>query len=231
MSYADQKMSSGRITAIVIVAVLHALLGYAFVTGLAYNVVKQVAQDLKTFDVVEEPPPPEEEPPPPPPDTPPQVQPPPVVSPPPIVRTQTPPPQIQTQRVAPPPQVTYTSPPTPPAPVVAPPPPPPPPPPAPPKVVQVARPSGDLRGLIRGDDYPSSAQSRGDEGTVRVRLTVGTNGRVTNCAVASSSGSRTLDDTTCRLLRSRARFTPARDNNGNPIQDTVTSPPITWRLE
>lgn len=38
MSYADQKMSSGRITAIAIVALLHALLGYAFITGLAYNV-------------------------------------------------------------------------------------------------------------------------------------------------------------------------------------------------
>ena len=87
MAYADQKMSSGRITAIIIVALLHALLGYAFITGLAYNVVKQVAEDLKTFDVEEEPPPPEEEPPPPPPDQP--MEPPPVVSPPPIVRTNT----------------------------------------------------------------------------------------------------------------------------------------------
>ncbi|HWH18691.1 MAG TPA: energy transducer TonB, partial [Allosphingosinicella sp.] len=69
MAYADQKMSQGRITAIIIVALLHALLGYAFVTGLAYNVVKKVAEDLKTFDVEEEPPPPEEEPPPPPPET------------------------------------------------------------------------------------------------------------------------------------------------------------------
>ncbi len=58
MAYADQKMSSGRIAAIVIVALLHALLGYAFITGLAFNVVKKVAEDLKTFDVQEEPPPP-----------------------------------------------------------------------------------------------------------------------------------------------------------------------------
>jgi hypothetical protein len=69
MAYADNKMSTGRIAAIVIVAILHALLGYAFVTGLAYNVVKKVAADLKTFNV-EEPPPPEEKPPPPPPDQP-----------------------------------------------------------------------------------------------------------------------------------------------------------------
>src|SRR4028119_1764896 len=67
MAYADQRMSAGRIWAIVIVALLHALIGYAFVTGLATKAIKQIKEDLKTFDV-EEPPPPEEEPPPPPPD-------------------------------------------------------------------------------------------------------------------------------------------------------------------
>ena len=64
MSYVDQGMSTGRIWSIIIVAILHILLGYAFVTGLAYSFVKGVQEDLKTFDV-EEPPPPEEEPPPP----------------------------------------------------------------------------------------------------------------------------------------------------------------------
>ena len=53
MAYADKEMSSSRITAIVIVALLHALLGYALVTGLAYNVVKKMAKDLKTFNVEE----------------------------------------------------------------------------------------------------------------------------------------------------------------------------------
>src|SRR3954465_9955729 len=85
MAYADKpKMSNSRIAAIVIVAIIHALLGYAFITGLAYNVVKKVAQDLKTFDVAEEAPPPEELPPPPPPQQ--KVEPPPMVAPPPIVQ-------------------------------------------------------------------------------------------------------------------------------------------------
>ena len=66
MSYATHKQLSGnRTVAIVIVALIHALLGYAIVTGLAYNVIKKAAEDLKTFDVEEEPPPPEEVPPPP----------------------------------------------------------------------------------------------------------------------------------------------------------------------
>src|SRR3954451_6306067 len=102
MAYADNKMSQGRITAIVIVAIIHALLGYAFVTGLAYNVIKKAAEDLKTFNV-EEPPPPPDEPPPPPPKTP--DTPPPIVAPPPIVRTNITPPQITTVSVAPPPVI------------------------------------------------------------------------------------------------------------------------------
>ena len=40
MSYVDQAISRGRVYAIVIVAILHALLAYAFVTGLAYRFVK-----------------------------------------------------------------------------------------------------------------------------------------------------------------------------------------------
>ena len=66
MSYANRKqMGSNRTVAIIIVALIHVVLGYALVTGLAYNVLKKAADDLKTFDVEDEPPPPPEEPPPP----------------------------------------------------------------------------------------------------------------------------------------------------------------------
>ncbi|TVV70264.1 energy transducer TonB [Sphingomonas solaris] len=74
MSYADQPtMSPRKAVAIGLVVLLHALLGYAFITGLAYNVVKKIASDTKVFDVAEEPPPPEEVPPPPPPPRPSQA--------------------------------------------------------------------------------------------------------------------------------------------------------------
>jgi len=220
-------MSSSRIAAIVLVALLHALLGYAFVTGLAFNVVKKVAQDLKTFNV-EEPPPPEEEPPPPPPEQP-QVEtpPPPIVTPPPIVRTNVPPPPIATVSTAPPTTViTTVATPAPPAPPAPPPPPPPP----PPKKVEAARAKADLRSLVSDADYPASAVRSEEEGTTGFRLEVGPNGRVTNCTVTSSSGSSALDSATCRIMKSRARFTPAIDSNGNPTSDSVSSR-ITWRLQ
>ena len=59
MSYVDQGMTKGRFYAIVAVGVLHALIGFAFVTGLAGNFVKKMQEDLKVVDVAEEPPPPE----------------------------------------------------------------------------------------------------------------------------------------------------------------------------
>ncbi|WP_106638831.1 energy transducer TonB [Allosphingosinicella vermicomposti] len=222
MAYADQKMSSNRVMAIAVVALLHALLGYAFVSGLALKVAKQAVQDLKTFDVIEEPPPPEEEPPPPP-ETPVPVQPPPVVSPPPLVRTPSPPPPVQTVNVAPPAVViTPKAAPAPPAPVA------PPPPPAPRKV-ETAKARGNPGTWISDADYPSSALRAEEQGTTGFRLEIGANGRVTNCTVTSGSGSSALDSATCRLLRSRARFTPAKDSAGNPTTDTYSSR-IVWRL-
>jgi len=208
-------------TAIFIVALLHALLGYALITGLAYNVVKKVAADLKTFNVEEEPPPPEEKPPPPPPDQP--QTPPPVVTPPPIVRTNTPPPPVFSVPTAPPFVPTPTATPAPPAPPAPPPPPP------PPKKVTPARAKANLASLFSDEDYPASAVRSGESGATGFRLEVGSNGRVTNCTVTSSSGSSALDSTTCRLLRSRARFTPATDSSGSATSDSVSGR-IVWRL-
>src|SRR5215470_8416609 len=75
MSYAQRKEISGnRTMAIILVAVIQLGLGYAIVTGLAYNVIKKTVQDLKTFNV-------EEQPPPPPPKDMPDVPPPPVTPP------------------------------------------------------------------------------------------------------------------------------------------------------
>jgi len=221
MSYANRKeIGSNRTAAIVIVALIHVLLGYVLVSGLAYNVVKKAAEDLKTFDVEDEPPPPPEEPPPPPEES--QLPPPPQVSaPPPLVRTIVQPPQIQTTPVIQPaPVITPRADPVPPAPPAPPP---------PPRKVQTARAKGSLPGLFSTDDYPSSAIRDEEQGTVSVRLTIGTDGRVSDCNVTSSSGSRALDSTTCSILKRRARYTPAKDETGRNVTDTDTAR-IRWQL-
>ena len=66
MAYADQQMSSNRIIALIIVAIIHVVIGYTLVTGLAFEAAKKVVERVTTVDVDEPPPPePEEEPPPP----------------------------------------------------------------------------------------------------------------------------------------------------------------------
>lgn len=215
MSYANRKqMSSNRTAAIIIVALIHIALGYALVTGLAYNVIKKAAEDLKTFDVEDEPPPPPEEPPPPPEEnTPPPPQ---VVAPPPIVRTNTVAPPIISTPVAPPPVITPRAPPAPPAPPA-------------PRVSQAAKAKANLTSLFSTDDYPQSAIRNEEQGTTAVRLSIGTDGRVSDCSVTASSGSSALDTATCNILKRRARFTPAKDMSGNPISDTF-SQRIRWEL-
>jgi protein TonB len=108
-------------------------------------------------------------------------------------------------------------------------PPPPPPPPPPPQKLQPARAKANLSSYVSDADYPTSAIRAEEQGTTRFRLTVGPDGRVTGCTVTGSSGSSALDSATCRLMKSRARFTPARDSSGNPTSDTVSNA-IRWIL-
>jgi TonB family protein len=66
-------------------------------------------------------------------------------------------------------------------------------------------------------DYPSSAMRAREEGEVGFLVTIGTDGNVSECRVASSSGFANLDDGTCPLIRRRAKFEPARDAAGAPV--------------
>ncbi|MEA3002597.1 MAG: periplasmic protein TonB [Sphingomonadales bacterium] len=103
-----------------------------------------------------------------------------------------------------------------------------PPPPAPPKF-EPARARANLGSYVSNADYPDAAIRGEEQGITRFRLSVGADGRVTDCIVTGSSGSSSLDAATCRLMRSRARFAPARDGSGNPTSDNVASA-IRWVL-
>ena len=227
MAYTDQKMSGGKITAIIIVALIHLAVGYAFVTGLAYQYVKKVNEKLTTFEVETPPPPPPDiPPPPPPPDQPQQVTPPPVVSPPPIVQNPNPPPVVvQSVQTPPPsaPMVPIAAPPAPvpPAPVAAPP--------SPPRVSQAAVARGNPGQYFGADAYPAEAIRAEAQGRVVARLSISADGRVSDCSVTTSSGNSSLDTTTCRIARSRVRYSPAKDENGNAIASTATLP-VRWIL-
>lgn len=215
MAYADQQMSGNKITALIVVAVLHVVVGYALVTGLAYEAYKKVKEVTSAVNIEDEKPP--ETPPPPPPkqDTPP----PPIVAPPPPISFNQPAPQIQTVSEAPPPA---------PAPVFTTAAPPPPPPPPPPKFQpKSAAPKGNPANWATSNDYPSRALREEREGSTGFRVSVGTDGKVTDCSVTRSSGSPDLDQATCDNIRRRARFTPATDGEGNPTTGAYAST-IRW---
>ncbi|CAM3970180.1 Protein TonB [Novosphingobium lubricantis] len=215
MAYADQQMSGNKITALIIVALLHVVVGYALVTGLAYEAIKKVKEVTSAVNIEEEKPP-EEPPPPPPPKE--NTPPPPIVAPPPPISFNAPAPQVQTVNQAPPI-------PAPPAPVALPAPPAAPPPPR--FTPKAAAPKGNPGNWATSNDYPSRALREEREGTTGFRVTVGTDGKVTDCQITRSSGSADLDDATCANIRRRARFTPATDGDGNPTTGSYSNS-IRW---
>ncbi len=221
MAYADQEMSGNRVVAIIIVALVHVALGYALITGLAYDVVNKVVERVTTVDI-EEPPPPEEELPPPPEEIPETAPPPPVAPPPPINIAPAPPP-IRTQPTIPPPAPPVLRVP-PPAPVGPPPPPP------PPRVQpKGATPRGNPGGWITDADYRTNWINREYAGTVSFSVSVGANGRVESCSVTGGSAPQELKDATCSLIQRRARFNAATDGEGEATTGSYSNS-VRWQI-
>lgn len=92
-----------------------------------------------------------------------------------------------------------------------------------------ARARANLATYLTPDDYPAAALRNNEHGMVTFGLDIGPDGRVTNCRILESSGSAMLDSTTCRIMRSRARFIPARDARGRTVADRTTAA-VTWAL-
>jgi protein TonB len=111
-------------------------------------------------------------------------------------------------------------PPAPPPPIILAPPAAPPPPRVTPKG---AVPKGNPGNWATTNDYPARALREEREGTTGFRVTVGPDGRVTDCQVTSSSGHADLDQATCDNVRRRARFAPATDGEGNPTSGTYSN--------
>lgn len=207
MSYLQEEGWSRRTWYSVIgVVVLHAFLAYALISGLAIKAVKVITGPMETVNIEEQAPPPEEAPPPPPKleDIPPYVPPPDVQ----IETSAPPPPTISTQSTIATPEPPRVAPPAPPAP-----------PPAPAIGPTRAIPNPRNR-EISPDDYPSASARAGEEGTTGIRVTIGTDGRVSACQVVNTSGSTRLDERACQIVQRRWRFKPATEN-GQPVEATM----------
>jgi len=84
--------------------------------------------------------------------------------------------------------------------------------------------------VFRASDYPIEAERHLWSGTVVADLTINPRGRVDGCKIVQTSGHKVLDDTTCSILVDRARFQPARDQNGNAVEDVMRTPEVPWKV-
>ena len=215
-SYAQRQRNPARhVLGIVCVILLHVVLIYALVTGLARKVVEVIRQPIEAKIIQEVKPPPPDTPPPPPP--PKLVAPPPPFIPPPEVQIQTPPQQT--------PIAVATTKPVESAPMPAPAPTPAP---APVHQAVVVAPVIDAKHSCVPPDYPASARRLEYDGTVVLRFLIDTDGRVVDSKVQTSSGHDELD-TAARDALSRCRFKPGTVD-GNPQQSWANLRYV-WKLQ
>ncbi len=226
MNYAEQQRDPGKhAIGIGIVIVMHVLLGWALVNGLARTVIEVIKGPIETKIIQETkppPPPPENLPPPPkfaPP--PPSFVPPPEVV---VNAPQTPAPAITATTIAPPPAPPVAIAPAQ-APVAEAPP-------APPRVA--ARPAiGNVSTCApKGDDYPAIAIKEEATGTTKVRFTVDASGKLASAEVVKSAGAsrahKALDRVALQKL-SECTFRPGIDENGKAVGGTFDVEYV-WKL-
>ena len=226
MNYAEQQRDPGKhALGIGIVIVMHILLGWALVNGLARTVIEVIKGPIET-KIIEEtkppPPPPENLPPPPK-----FAPPPPSFVPAPEVVVNAPPtpaPAITATTIAPPPAPPVAIAPAQ-APVAEAPP-------APPRVA--ARPAiGNVSTCApKGDDYPAIAIKEEATGTTKVRFTVDASGKLASAEVVKSAGAsrahKALDRVAVQKL-SECTFRPGIDENGKAVGGTFDVEYV-WKL-
>lgn len=78
-------------------------------------------------------------------------------------------------------------------------------------------------------DYPQEAAIAREQGTSGFELEIDSNGLPADCKIIKPSGSKALDDRTCTIMMSRARFRPKLDAKGRPVS-TIFRHSMIWKL-
>ena len=206
----QQRAPKNHIPGIGFVIVLHIVILWALVSGLARKAVELVQKPLETKLIAEVTKPPEDLPPPPPP---PKMAPPP----PPFI----PPPEINVQVAPVPAAAAITAVSTAPPPPVTP--------------VAVEAPKAPVRTVpvvqaksCQPPDYPSASRRAGEMGTVTLNFLIDAAGQVVESRIDASSGVERLDEAARRAL-SLCRFTPGTVD-GKPEQSWHKMKYI-WKLD
>ncbi len=78
-------------------------------------------------------------------------------------------------------------------------------------------------------DYPAAAVHAVENGRTQIYLDISAEGSITDCRVTGSSGSPSLDATSCMVPLHRFRFTPGRNERGERVPSGYMQT-ITWVL-
>lgn len=78
-------------------------------------------------------------------------------------------------------------------------------------------PKSDPGRWLRPRDYPSELVRKGTQGLVQFRLSVGADGKPTQCHIQRSTRPEAFDKAVCNTLMRRAEFEPALDAKGQPV--------------
>lgn len=186
---------------LLLLILFHVILIWGLKSGFAWKVVEMITPPI-VADIINEPDKDEAPPPPPPPklELPPVEVPPPVVD---ITITPDAPPSTAIQNVTDRPQ-----------------------PPPPPVVASIPRtglkPNPRATQPNVDEYYPPTSMRLGEEGTTRVKVCVGANGRVTTSELAATSGFDRLDEAALKVAK-LYRFVPATEN-GKPVEECASMP-------
>jgi protein TonB len=216
MNYAEQQRNPAKhAIGLGVVIVMHIVLGWALLNGLARKVIEVIKAPIETklIEEVRPPPPPPE-----------NLPPPPKLAPPPP--SFVPPPEVVVRNPEPAATITVTREVPPPAPpvTIAPPPAPEPPAPAPPPKV-MAKPAIANAALCapKSEDYPAAALRAEATGITKIRFTIDGTGHLAKAEIVKSAGAtrehRMLDRVAADML-STCKFTPGIDENGKPTGGT-----------
>lgn len=186
------RSAQNRAISLALVGAFHLLVIYAFISGLAFHVVEKLPVELKAVII-----PPhvvQDKPVPPPPKL---AEPPPPYAPPPdiVIQNTTPPTNsIITQSTTPGPAAQSNAP-----------------------AAVATAPVGSTHNC--DSYYPPISQRLAQTGNVRVRYTVGADGRIRDVVVVQSSGYMPLDQAAIQCVQQRWRNTPALVG-GKPVEST-----------
>jgi TonB family protein len=91
------------------------------------------------------------------------------------------------------------------------------------------RPEKPVRAYTSAYDYPGGAARAGVMGDVHALIAVSAKGRATDCRIVRSLGRRDLDQMTCKILKDRVPYVPAKTKAGEAI-DAPSYYAFRWEL-